>query len=346
MQLIKPSGDEQSQNEESIVAPGTNWRPRVTVLAGAPEQTVSVEAAAPPRETFIVTGIVLSNGVPVSGSELRAKLWPPGPRDRSPYLIRWQPVEGSSGDGTPWEIVVEDKTSNTIAARLRSAKLPRLNWTVSAAAKNVGKRDVKREAFAFEVARALQTSGDGNAGAADWSVRLQFQSSPLQPTASKRGMDVDFVLPANQVATFEVVTRSNGVIVPLPELSAHQINGTPEPYTGKFILADDPDDLDSLTGLPRWKFGIIGPDGKLLETGQNIRPIPSDFNLSVEMWKALEPDTEIIEGLTDSTSPRPTYGLRIRTQAFKPKSGLRHTSSGFGTNWMKGAAQHLAPSER
>ncbi len=312
--------------------------------AGAPnvsEHAVAVQVSAPPRETLVVTGIVLSNGVPVNGRDLRAKLWPPRGRETSPFEVRWQTNEDTSPDGTPWEIVVEDRTSGTIAARLRPPGLPRLDWTASPSSASIGKLAATREAHTFEVARALQTASGGNAGAADWSVRLQLQSSPVPPPTSKRGIEADFVLPANQVATFELVTRSNGVIVPVPDLAAYQINGMPETYTGKFILAEDPDDLDSLSGLPRWKFGIIGPDGRLTSQGLAVPPIPADFSLSMDLWKALQTDQEVIEGLAGSGSGRPAYGLRIRTQTVKMKPGLRHSSSGFGTNWLKDAAQHL-----
>lgn len=186
----------------------------------------------------------------------------------------------------------------------------------------------------------MQTSDGGPTRAVDWSVRVQLQSSP-HATASARGIKADFVLPANQVAVFELVTRSNGVIVPVTGLTAHHINGTPEPYRGKFILADDPDDLDSLTGVPRWTFGILGPDGRLTSQGLAVPPIPSDFNLTMQLWKALQPDQEVVEGLSDSTSGRQAYGLRIRTQAVKLKSGLHHSSSGYGTNWMPAVARHL-----
>ncbi len=305
----------------------------------APEVTLAV--SAPPRETLIVTGIVLSNGVPLPGEPLRAKLWPPSGLKPSPFVVQWKIAADATADGAPWEIVVEDKTSGTVAARLRPANLPALAWEVSPSAANLAKKAVTREAQTFEVARALQTSGGGNAGTADWSVRVQLQSTP-HSTASSRGIKADFVLPANQVAIFELVTRSNGVIVPVPDLAAYHINGTPETYNGKFIYADDPDDLDSLTGLPRWTFGIFGPDGRLASQGLAVPQAPPNFNLSSTLWKALEPDTEVVTGLSDSASGGQAYGLRIRTKTFASKPGLHHSSSGYGTNWLRAAAPHLA----
>jgi predicted Ser/Thr protein kinase len=304
--------------------------------ASAPEVTLAV--SAPPRETLIITGIVLSNGLPLPGEPLRAKLWPSSGLKPSPFVVQWKIAADANPGGAPWEIVVEDATANTIAARLRPPHLPRLDWKVSPSAANLGKLSVTREARTFEVARALQTS-DG--GAVDWSVRIQLQSSP-HSTASSRGIKADFVLPANQVAVFELVTRSNGVIVPVPGLTAHHINGTPAPYSGKFILADDPDDLDSLTGLPRWTFGILGPDGRLTSQGLAVPAVPPDFNFTMQLWKALQPDQEVVEGLSDSTSGRQAYGLRIRTQTVKLQSGLHLSSSGYGTNWMPAVARHLA----
>lgn len=306
--------------------------------ASAPEVTLAV--SAPPRETFIIKGIVLSNGVPLPGEPLRAKIWPASGLKPSSFLVQWKLAADASPDGAPWEIVVEDATANTIAARLRPPQLPQLDWTVSPSTANLGKLSVTREARTFEIARALQMSDGVPTRAVDWSVRIQLQSSP-HSTASSRGIKADFVLPANQVAAFELVTRSNGVILPLPDLAAYHINGTPETYKGKFILADDPDDLDSLTGLPRWTLSILGPDGRLTSQGLAVPPVPSDFNFTMELWKALQPDQEFVEGLPDSTSGRQPYGLRIRTQPVKLKSGLLHSSSGYGTNWMPAVARQL-----
>jgi hypothetical protein len=202
---------------------------------------------------------------------------------------------------------------------------------------------VTHEAWAFEVGRALQTAGGGNAGAADWSVRLQFQSTPQQATTSKRGIDASFVLPAHQVAVFEVVTRSNGVVVPIPQLATYVINGADGPYTGQFLWADDPEDLDSQTGMPRWKFGIIGPDGSNLHQGLGVPTAPANYAGSMDLWTALKPDNEVIEGLPDSAPSRPAYGLRVRTQAFKTAPGQSCRSIGQGTNWMGGAASTGAP---
>jgi hypothetical protein len=345
MELIKPSLEEESLNEESVVAAGSAWQPRITVLAGAPRRTATIEAKTPPREMLVVTGIVLSNGVPISGRDLRAKLWPPSGQEASPFEVRWQTSEDTSPDGVPWEIVVEDKTSGTIAARLRPPNLPKVAWSASPSAPNLRTLPVTREARTFEVARALQTSGGGNAGAADWSVRIQLQSSPYSG-ASSRGIKADFVLPANQVAVFEVVTRSNGVIVPVPELAAYHLNGTPDPFTGKFILADDPDDLDSLTGLPRWTFGITGPDGSFTSQGLAVPKIPEHFNRTLQIWKTLQADKEVIEGLPDSRSDSRIYGLRIRTHTVKLEPGLRQSANGFGTNWMQDTGSHPAPAKR
>jgi predicted Ser/Thr protein kinase len=300
--------------------------------------SVSMEVMAPPRETLIVTGIVISNGVPLPGESLRTKLWPPSGSKPGAFTVQWKIAENANPD-VPWEIVIADATSKTIAARLRPPNLPQLAWSVSPSASNLGRLSVTREARTFEVARALQTSGGGNAGAADWSVRIQLQSSPHSATSS-RGIKADFVLPANQVAVFELVTRSNGVMVPVPELAAYHVNAAPESYTGKFILADDPDDLDSLSGLPRWTFGIIGPDGRLASQGLAVPPIPPDFNLTLQVWKVLQPDQEVLDGLSESGSGTQPYGLRIRTHAVHLKPGLRHSSSGYGTNWMAAVAPH------
>jgi hypothetical protein len=88
-------------------------------------------------------------------------------------------------------------------------------------------------------------------------VRLQLQSQPPQPSTSQRGIEADFVLPAHQVAVFEVVTRTNQQIMAVPGLAAYVVNGASESCEGTFLRHDDPEDLDSLTALPRWSFGLV-----------------------------------------------------------------------------------------
>jgi serine/threonine protein kinase len=348
LQLVRPAGGS-FHNESSLVGPGLKAPVRVTVVAGGPvvdsssASEVVVEAVAPPRENFIVTCTVLSNGVPVvSGRDLRAKLWPPNARAANRYTVRWQATEATDAIA-PWEIVVQEQPSDRIAARLRPSDLPRVGWTACAETADAGSRKVTHEARTYEVARARQPSGGGNAGAADWSVRVQLQSQPPQPTESRRGMEVDFVLPANQVAVFEVVTRSNGVVVPVSGLAAYHVNGTGEPYKGRFLWADDPDDLDSLTALPRWSFGIVSGDDRTIETGLGVPTPPSSYAGWLTMWTELKPGEERLEGLTATDSARPSYGLRVRTQSFLARPGLRFHGSGFGTNWMNEAESSMEP---
>lgn len=56
---------------------------------------MTIEAQTPPLETLVITAVMLSNGVPVNGGKLRAKLWPPGGREPSPFRVRWQTVEAA-----------------------------------------------------------------------------------------------------------------------------------------------------------------------------------------------------------------------------------------------------------
>jgi serine/threonine protein kinase len=307
-----------------------------------------VVVLASPRENFIVTATVWSNGVSV-GHKLRTKLWPPDTREPTTYGIGWQALPEAGP--APWEIVVVELApkggDKRIVARLRPEGLPpQLDWQAVHRDTEGRLPQVSSEARTFELARALQTTGGGNAGAADWSVRLQLQSQPPQPTESRRGVEADFVLPANQVAVFEVVTRSNGVVAPVSGLSAHLLNGANEPYKGKFLWADDPDDLDSQTALPRWSFGLVGEGDRLLETGLGVPTPPAGYTGWLTLWTELQPDTERLEGLSDADPARPAYGLRIRTQTVRIKPGLHYHSSGFGTNWMKEAASHLAAPEK
>jgi hypothetical protein len=201
---------------------------------------------------------------------------------------------------------------------------------------------VSHAAQAFEIARALQEVGGGNGGAADWSVRLQLQSQPPQPSTSQRGIEADFVLPADQVAVFEVVTRTNQQIIPVPGLAAYVVNGASESCEGTFLWRDDPEDLDSLTALPRWSFGLVVDGDRSVATGLGVPTPPPNYAGSVSLWSQLEPDTERIEGLSASDSGQPAYGLRVRTQTFRSKPGLKYQGAGFGTNWLAEAATRMA----
>ena len=200
-------------------------------------------------------------------------------------------------------------------------------------------------------AATTTTSGTPQSGTGtDWmqvtpspEVRLQSGNALPRPTASKRGIAADFVLPPHQAAVFEVVTRSNQVIVPVPRLAAYVVNGAAEPYAGKFLWADNPADLDGQTGLPRWKFGIIGPDGNNLEQGLGVPPAPASYAGNLDLWTALKPDCEVLEGLPDSASPHPAYGLRIRTQTYDTAPGQTYRSVGRGTNWTPGATSPAVP---
>ncbi len=144
-------------------------------------------ATALPGEYLNVKAVVLSNGVPVDVGNLSTRLPPASGRGSSPYRITWQRIEAADTalDGTPWEILIENETSGTVAARLRPLNLPHMDWTGDATAKNVD-QPVTRQVGGFEVARALQATAGGNAGVADWSVRLQLQSTPVSPGTARR----------------------------------------------------------------------------------------------------------------------------------------------------------------
>ncbi|MCU0781993.1 MAG: hypothetical protein MUF04_12955, partial [Akkermansiaceae bacterium] len=325
-------------NQGALFQLGTNWT-AARPVAPAPAAALSLALSTPPRETLVIKTMVLSNGVPVDSGPLRTSLWPPNTRAVSPYQVRWQALATElSGTNSPgWQMVVEDQTSKTIAARLRPASLPPLEWTVSPAVASIRSVVVGREARSIEIARALQTAGGGNVGAADWSVRLQVQSSPVSPGTASRGADVDFVLPANQAVTFELVERKDGVLKPLPKCAAYVVNRANDPYSGKFILADDPEDLDGLTGLPKWRFGIVGPDGQMLEYGRaDVLGIPAELtgarHWNLAMWRQLDPDREVVTGETNSTATG--WALRIRTASVEPVAGLRQRLTGYGTNWV------------
>jgi len=122
------------------------------------------------------------------------------------------------------------------------------------------------------------------------------------------------------------------------------VNGSSAPCQGKFLWRDDPEDLDILTALPRWSFGLVVDGDRSVQTGLGVPTPPANYAGSLSLWTQLEPDTEILEGLTGPDTGHPAYGLRVRTRAFEPKPGVRYQGAGFGTNWLAEAASSMAAS--
>lgn len=300
------------------------------------DRVVAFTVTATPRENLILSATVLSNRVPVAQRALRTKLWPASGSKATDYRVRWRPVvtPGSSS----WDIEVTDPRNGQVLARLCPDNLPQLEWTAASAAPAALK--AAHEAREFELARALQRTP---AGAVDWSVHFKMQSQPAPPTDSRRGMDAEVTVPPNQVAVFEVVTRSNGVVVPVAGLAAYQVNADPQPWHGRFLWADDPEDLDSLTALPRWSFGLLHDRDRLVQSGLGVPTPPRNFTGFLSLTTQLQPDHEVIEGLSQTDPDRPAYGLRIRTQTIQPQPGVRHHGGGFGTNWLKAVEGSLRP---
>jgi predicted Ser/Thr protein kinase len=152
--------------------------------------------------------------------------------------------------------------------------------------------------------------------------------------ASKRGYEVDFTLPPNQVAVFEVVKRNHRVLEPLPELSMYSVNSSDEPCAGTFIWADNPEDR-GMDGKPRWRFGIISTNGNTLAEGIAVPQPPAGFHHTIDAWVALSPDEAQVLGLPPGDESKPGYGLRIRTQSVASQPGVRRRATGFGTNWLE-----------
>jgi hypothetical protein len=149
---------------------------------------------------------------------------------------------------------------------------------------------------------------------------------------SKRGYEVDFTLPPNQVAVFEVVKRKNRVLEPLPKLGMYSINSSEEPCAGTFIWAENPEDR-GLDGMPKWRFGILSTNGNTIAEGLGVPKPPAGFSSSTDAWVALQPDKEQVLGLPPGNESAPGYGLRIRTATVASQPGVKRRATGFGTNW-------------
>jgi tRNA A-37 threonylcarbamoyl transferase component Bud32 len=160
--------------------------------------------------------------------------------------------------------------------------------------------------------------------------------------AAKSGYEVDFTLPPNQVAVFEVVARTNRALVPLPELGMYWVNSSDQPGAGTFVWADNPNDR-GLDGRPRWRFGIISTNGNTLAEGLGVPRPPPGFSSTIDAWVALQANDEKVLGLPPGDASRPGYGLRIRTLPVDPQPGVRRQATGFGTNWVEMMAENPSP---
>jgi predicted Ser/Thr protein kinase len=150
-----------------------------------------------------------------------------------------------------------------------------------------------------------------------------------------RGVIADFTLPAGQVAVFEIVTRKDDQVVPVPNLAAFLITPAEEPASGTFRWRPEQwaSATDERQGL--WKIDIEGGGSKSSAGGYLVPDDIAQFSGEQKLWVRLEPDREVTQWASEEDETRPAVGLRIRTQAYEPKPGVSLHSAGTGTNWMQ-----------
>ena len=151
-----------------------------------------------------------------------------------------------------------------------------------------------------------------------------------------RGVNAEFTLPGGQVATFEIVTRSNGTVVSIPNLSAYLIAREGEPASGRFRWVPDSADPEGLN--KPWRLELTSTDGNRSGGSLDMPPAIAKAPGTISLWKRLEPDREFLEWAGNGNIGQPSIGLRIRTQMHGLKNGLSSSAAGT-TNWLEAASR-------
>jgi len=184
-------------------------------------------------------------------------------------------------------------------------------------------------------------------GVAVWiPVTVIRHAEPVRPAAAAmvnsagRGIIADFTLPAGQVAVFEIVTRKYDQVVPVPNLAAYVLTPVDEPSSGIFRWVPEQweSPTDERQGL--WKIELDQGGSKSSAGGYIVPEEIATFSGEQRLSTRLEPDQEVIHWTSEGEETRPAVGLRIRTQAYQPKPGVRLHSAGTGTNWVQALSQN------
>ena len=150
-----------------------------------------------------------------------------------------------------------------------------------------------------------------------------------------------FTIPHGQVAVLELVTRSNGVTTPIPNLAAYAL--APADRGSAAVFRFRPDRPDHGGGVARqpWLIEIATRGGNASAGGLDLPAplVPSVGGRSMNM--RLAPETEFTSWMVPESElpPNGLVGLRVRTQAHGFRAGLPGSSGavGAGTNWVNAA---------
>jgi tRNA A-37 threonylcarbamoyl transferase component Bud32 len=173
----------------------------------------------------------------------------------------------------------------------------------------------------------LTLRGEGKRAGAPPPTLETVAADPQRPR-----VEAQFTLLAGQVATFEIVTRSNGLVVPVPSLSAYLIAREGKEVAGTFRWGPAPGDPDGLN--KPWQLELVSPDGSHSRGSVDVPRAIAKAPGSISLWKKLDPDREFIEWAGKGDSGWPAIGLRIRTQAHGLNNGLSAAATGT-TNWLE-----------
>jgi hypothetical protein len=280
----------------------------------------------------------LSNSVPIPAFDLQARV-PRSPTDGR-YTVEWRKLEATEADpqAAPWEIVIEDLNTSSVAARVRPQGLPELDWLPSNSTRDVDLSASYRQSDQFEVARALQAEAGPEGRPADWSVRLTLQSSVAAETGASaqgsQGVDAEFTLPAGQIAIFEVVARQQDALTPIAGLAAYVMAAPDEPAAGRFRCVPEPNGNIAESWRWPWRLEIVAGGNKSAVGGLTMPEPVAKYGGEISMWKALEPDTEAVHGAGPGDAEHPALALRIRTVTNARNLASRNSAVGIGTNWL------------
>lgn len=173
-------------------------------------------------------------------------------------------------------------------------------------------------------------------------VRGEPLQAPEAAAGYSGGVKADFVLPAGQVAVFEILRQDDGQPVPIPELGAYAVAAPDQEMKGTFKCM--PGQLTAvLNENQNWNLEISGAGNKSAVSGRTVQ-FPGKYVFGeISLWKTLSPDSESIHWAGPGDEEHPPIGLRIRTFRSEPQLASQNSTVGIGTNWHRAFSPAEAP---
>ena len=181
-------------------------------------------------------------------------------------------------------------------------------------------------ALLLGIAALLSTGG---ATTVKTTMKAPAPPPPLGTITS--GIGVNFIVPAGQVAVFEIVTRRDNATVPIPSHSGY-VMAADKPVPATFLWSHVPNGVAAADGRRSWRIEVRYAGGGETSTGGFLLPEGLDSTVGSKSLGLglLEPSAEIVSwcGYVDATKlpENGAIGLRVTIVPH----GLNRSGSGAG----------------